>query len=247
MSVDMLPSLVGELAWVVGAAPMEPAEAPPNLSMALAVEDFAPTLLAFVGYWLLSPSALGRIGALLMGLGGAAKSTWKVLIVGWGIEVPVLELALFPLLALGGLLLATTMHKALDWWRWPLVAAGLGIAALSVATRSIEPAFIAGTTVVVWISILGSIYAWRHGNALAAGLFPVSLLAVLALIPLRGHSASDSLAFQWVQQGMNTMAQAIFCVAGYLTYRAVRGKGSDFATAQNEGGAYRQPAHARRF
>ncbi|WP_203694460.1 hypothetical protein [Catellatospora coxensis] len=206
-------------------------EQPPALSVALAVEDFAPTLLAFAGFLLLAPSALGRIGAVLMGAGGASKSTWKLLHAAWSIEVDWLDDLLFPLLAAGGLLLALSLHQSLRWWRWPLLLIGAGVATLAVQARSVQPAFIFATVIVIWISVLGTIRAWKHGNALAAGLFPVSVLAVIVLVPLRGHAASDALAFQWVQQGMNTMAQGIFFVAALLTYRAVKGKGQDFSDA----------------
>lgn len=206
-------------------------EQPPALSVALAVEDFAPTLLAFAGFLLLAPSALGRIGAVLMGAGGASKSSWKLLHAAWSIDVDWLDDLLFPLLAAGGLLLAMSLHKSLQWWRWPLLLIGAGVATLAVQARSVQPAFIFATAIVIWISVLGAIRAWKHGNALAAGLFPVSVLAVIVLVPLRGHAASDALAFQWVQQGMNTMAQGIFFVAALLTYRAVKGKGKDFSDA----------------
>ncbi|GHJ47976.1 hypothetical protein Cs7R123_53180 [Catellatospora sp. TT07R-123] len=204
----------------------------PDLSMSLAVQDFAPALLAFLGYLLLAPSALGRVGALLMGLGGLAKSTWKLLHAGWSIDVPWLDDLLFPLLAAGGVLLAIALHRRLRWSWWPLAAAGLVAAGLAVKQMSVQPAFIAATAFVIWISIVGAVWAWRNGEALAAALFPISVLAVLALVPLRNHPASDALAFQWVQQGVNTMAQLIFCVAGALTFRAVRRGGGDFPAAE---------------
>lgn len=219
MFMDVLPVA---LSWAA-AEPETPA-----LSVALAVEDFAPTLLAFVGFLLLAPSWLGRVGAVLMGAGGAAKSTWKLLHAAWAIEVPWLDDLLFPLLAAGGLLLALSLHGSLHWWRWPLLIAGAVAGGLAVQGMTVQPTFVFATVIVVWISVLGSVRAWRHGNALAAGLYAVSLLAVMALIPLRGHAASDALAFQWVQQGINTMAQGVFCLAAWLTYRAVRGRGTDF-------------------
>ncbi|MBV1852618.1 hypothetical protein [Catellatospora tritici] len=203
----------------------------PDLSMALAVEDFVPALLAFLGYFLVAPSALGRIGAVLMGAGGLAKSTWKLLHAGYGIDLPVLADLLFPLLAAGGVLLAIALHRALRWSWWPLAVAGLAAAGLAVKQHSVQPAFIAATAFVIWISIVGAVWAWRNGAALAAALFPISVLAVLALVPLRNHPASDALAFQWVQQGVNTMAQLIFFVAGLLTFRAVRRGGGDFPAA----------------
>jgi hypothetical protein len=210
--------LAAGMTW---AGPAEEA-APPTLSVALAVEDFLPTLLAFAGFLLLAPSALGRIGAVLMGAGGASKSTWKLLHAAWATDVSWLEDLLFPLLAAGGLLLAVSLHRALRWWSSPLVIAGALVAALALVERSVQPTFVFATVIVVWISVLGAVRAGKHGHGLAAGLFVVSILAVMALVPLRGHAASGSLAFQWVQQGTNTMAQAIFCVAALLTFHAVR-------------------------
>ncbi|GAA1624855.1 hypothetical protein [Catellatospora bangladeshensis] len=239
MLMDVLPEV---LPW---AATAETAETP-ALSVGLAVEDFAPTLFAFVGFLLLAPSWLGRIGAVLMGAGGAAKSTWKLLHAAWAIEVPWLDDLLFPLLAAGGLLLALSLHGSLRWWRWPLLIAGAAAGGLAVAERSVQPTFVFATVIVVWISVLGSVRAWRHGTALAAGLFSVSLLAVMALIPLRGHAASDALMFQWVQQGINTMAQGVFCLAAWLTYRAVRGHGTDFAHRADDFDAPAWPRHDQR-
>ncbi len=191
-------------------------------SPALAVEDFLPTLLAFFGFMLLAPSLLGRLGAVLMGAGGAAKSTWKLLHAVWAVDVSWLDDLLFPLLAAGGLLLAVSLHRALRWWWWPLVVAGAVAAALAVTQRSVQPAFVFATAVVVWISVLGTVRASKQREGLAAMLFPVSILAVMVLVPLRGHAASDSLAFQWVQQGVNTAAQAIFLLAALLTHRAIK-------------------------
>ena len=157
-----------------------------------------------------------------MGAGGAAKSTWKLSHAAWAVDVPWLEDLLFPLLAAGGLLLAVSLHRSLRWWSSPLVIAGALTAALAIMQRSVQPTFVFATAVVVWISVLGAVRAAKHGSGLGAALFPISILAVMALVPLRGHAASGTIAFQWVQQGLNTMAQAVFCVAAILTYSAVK-------------------------
>ncbi|GAB3850045.1 hypothetical protein [Dactylosporangium cerinum] len=64
----------------------------------LAVEDFVPTLLAMYGFWLLASLGRvtpGRVGAVLIGAGGIAKSVWKLLVAGFDVDLPWLEGALF--------------------------------------------------------------------------------------------------------------------------------------------------------
>ncbi len=191
----------------------------------LALEDFVPVILAFAGFWLLSQQRLGRAGAILLGLGGLAKAVWKLLVAGWGIDLPWLEGALFPLMAIGGALLASALHRKLSWPTWPYLALA-GLAALSmVLFGSLQPAFILATTLVVAISILAAVIAWRHGATFAALLYPVSVLVVIALVPLRHQAGSETVIFQWAQQLTNTIAQALFFAASLIAWRAVQ-KGS---------------------
>lgn len=200
----------------------------------LALEDFVPTLLALAGFWLLGgacagidrrAAAAGRIGAVLIGLGGVAKSTWKLLLSAFGTDVRWLEQALFPLMAAGALLvlwsLQTTLRgRSAPWWPYALV--GLGIAGAAVATGSLQPTFIAATTGVTLISVLGAVLAGRRRAWAAVVLFVLGIVAVTSLVPLRNHPQHETLTFQWLEQGTNTLAQAVFLTAALLTVRAAR-------------------------
>jgi hypothetical protein len=198
-----------------------------DYTVALALEDYLPVLLALAGFWLLAPDWLGRVGAVLIGLGGLAKSTWKLLLAAGGVDVPWLEVLLFPLMAAGAVLLCAALHKSLGWPAWPYFAAGGVAAVATIVTWSVQPSFLLATVLVIMISVLGAIIAGRHGNSFAMLLYPIGILAVLALVPLRGHPSAAALAFQWLQQGTNTIAQATFFLAAYLTHRSVRSAAPD--------------------
>lgn len=200
----------------------------------LALEDFVPTLLALAGFWLLGgasatidrrAAAAGRLGAVLIGLGGVAKSTWKLLLATFGLDVRWLEQSLFPLMATGALLVLWSLHTTLrgrraPWWPYALV--GVGMAAGALASGSLQPTFIAATTGVTAISVLGAVLAGRRRAWGAVALYVLGVIAVTSLVPLRGHPQHETLAFQWLEQGTNTLAQALFLTAALLTVRATR-------------------------
>ncbi|BCJ76744.1 hypothetical protein CS0771_62880 [Catellatospora sp. IY07-71] len=200
----------------------------------MALEDYVPTLLALAGFWVLGGASqridplaamLGRAGAVLIGLGGVAKSTWKLVLSAFGHDWPWLEQSLFPLMATGALLvlwsLTTTLRgKVTPWWPYALI--GVAVAGAAVGTGSLQPAFITATAGVTLISVLGAVLAGRHRAWLAVALFVLGIVAVTSLVPLRSHPEHHTVAFQWMEQGINTVAQAIFLVAALLTVRAAR-------------------------
>ncbi|MEV4414052.1 hypothetical protein [Catellatospora sp. NPDC049609] len=200
----------------------------------LALEDYVPTLLALAGFWLLGGASrridpvaavLGRAGAVLIGLGGVAKSTWKLLLSGFGTDWPWLEQSLFPLMATGSLLVLWSLHTTLrgritPWWPYALI--GVAVAGAAVGTGTLQPTFIAATTGVTLISVLGAVVAGRHRAWLAVVLFVLGIVGVTSLVPLRSHPEHHTLGFQWMEQGINTIAQALFLIAAVLTVRAAR-------------------------
>ncbi|GAA1396959.1 hypothetical protein [Catellatospora coxensis] len=200
----------------------------------MALEDYVPTLLALAGFWLLGGASAaidrraavaGRLGGVLIGLGGVAKSTWKLILSAFGHDVRWLEQSLFPLMAAGALLVLWSLHTTLrgrraPWWPYALV--GVGVAGAAVALGSVQPAFIAATTGVTLISVLGAVLAGRRRAWVAVVLFVLGIVAVTSLVPLRNHPQHETLAFQWLEQGTNTLAQAVFLTAALLTVRASR-------------------------
>ncbi|WP_155371208.1 hypothetical protein [Catellatospora vulcania] len=200
----------------------------------MALEDYVPTLLALAGFWLLGGASAaidrraafaGRFGAVLIGLGGVAKSTWKLILSAFGTDLRWLEQSLFPLMATGALLVLWSLHTTLrgrraPWWPYALV--GVGIAGAAVALTSVQPAFIAATTGVTAISVLGAVLAGRRRAWGAVVLYALGVVAVTSLVPLRSHPQHDTVAFQWLEQGANTLAQAVFLTAALLTVRAAK-------------------------
>ncbi|GHJ47993.1 hypothetical protein Cs7R123_53350 [Catellatospora sp. TT07R-123] len=200
----------------------------------MALEDYVPTLLAMLGFWLLGGASreidrrvatAGRIGAVLIGLGGVAKSTWKLILSAADQDYPWLQQALFPLMATGALLVLWSLHTSLrgrtaPWWPYALV--GAAILGAAIGTRSLQPPFIAATVGVTTISILGAVLAGRRRAFLALALFVLGLVGVTAMVPLRSHPLHPTLGFQWLEQSVNTLSQALFLTAALLTLRAAR-------------------------
>jgi hypothetical protein len=185
----------------------------PTYPVAMALEDFVPTLMALAGFWLLAGSRgtsggllwLGRAGAVLIGLGGVAKSVWKLLVAGWQIDLPWLEGLLFPLMSVGAVLLLTTLLRIY----WVLLA--LPLAAW-------QP-FIVATAGVTLVSVTGIVLAVRRQLWAAAMLFMLGIVGVMALVPFRGHPKHETVLFQWIEQSTNTAAQLCFLLAAWLLSR----------------------------
>ena len=179
-------------------------------SLALALEDFVPSLLALAGFWFLAsvaasvvPTTLtaGRVGAVFIGAGGLAKSSWKLIVVTTGADLTWLESLLFPLMAIGSVILLWALFSALRrraiiWW--PFLAVLVIYAGWCLAVGRLQPIFFLATT----------------------GVTLVSIAFVACLVPLRGHPEHDTVTFQWIEQSTNTIAQAALLAASWLTLRA---------------------------
>jgi hypothetical protein len=192
----------------------------------LAVEDFVPTLLAMYGFWLLAGLAVtgrvvpGRVGAVLIGAGGIAKSGWKLLVAAFGVDLPWLEGALFPLMSAGAVLLGWALLPTAPWW--PFAAVYAAVAGGALLAGSMKPVFILATAGVTTVSVIGAGYAGRRRARLAIALYTLGIVLVTALVPLRNHPDHETLRLQWIEQGTNTAAQLAFLTAAWLTVRAYR-------------------------
>ncbi|GAA1499656.1 hypothetical protein GCM10009827_002650 [Dactylosporangium maewongense] len=190
----------------------------------LAVEDFVPTLLAMYGFWLLASLGKavpwGRLGALLIGAGGIAKSVWKLLVAAFGVDLPWLEAALFPLMSAGAVLLIWALLPTAPWWPFAAVYAAVTLGAAIAGTM--KPVFILATAGVTTISVIGAVYAGRRRARPAIALYTLGIVLVTALVPLRNHPDHETLRLQWIEQGTNTAAQLAFLTAAWLTVRAYR-------------------------
>ncbi|WP_433382749.1 hypothetical protein ACQPZX_19575 [Actinoplanes sp. CA-142083] len=197
----------------------------------LALEDFVPVLLGIAGFALLSRTApppartAGFIGAMLIGLGGLSKCAWKLTVASGGGNPRLLEEALFPLMAAGATILVWALAVAVRRGKrvhvWPFGLTFAVVAVASVVTRSLHPMFILATFGVTAVSVLGAILAARHRQWWAVSLFILGLVLVTSLVPLRGSAQHETVAYQWLEQSLNTSAQLALLIAAWLTFRAV--------------------------
>jgi hypothetical protein len=199
----------------------------------LAVEDFVPVIFGTAGFALLSRTAphvrvqrAGLAGALLIGAGGLSKCLWKLGYAAGAGDVTLLEQALFPLMAAGATLLswalAVTVRRGNRTHFWPFALAFALCVAGSILAGSLNPLFVAATLGVTAISVLGAIVAGRHRQWWAVSLYVLGLVLVMGLVPLRSSGEHHTLAFQWLEQSINTAAQGCLLVAAWLTVRATR-------------------------
>jgi hypothetical protein len=199
----------------------------------LAVEDFVPVVFGSVGFALLArtaPTATARTagvaGAILIGAGGIAKCLWKLGYAAGAGDWTLLEQSLFPLMAAGATLLswalAVTVRQGRRTHFWPFALAFLLCVAGSVSAGSLDPLFVAATFGVTAVSVLGAVIAGRRKQWWAVSLYMLGLVLVMGLVPLRSSDEHHTLAFQWLEQSINTAAQGCLLVAAWLTLRATR-------------------------
>ncbi len=201
--------------------------------MLLAIEDFVPVLLSAAGLWLISrwvgstDTRLGGwaiAGTALVALGGLSKATHKLLLATTNTDVTLLDAALFPLLAAGFAVVAASVWSAAQPRR-PVLASLLaapvvwviGFAAYGATGRG---AFIGLATVgSVTLSVLLIRRARRLDLRLASWLFVVALALTIVLGGM-APTLGDAIEFQWLEQGTNTLNQALFWLAAVLLHRS---------------------------
>ncbi|MEU4420738.1 hypothetical protein AB0F81_08935 [Actinoplanes sp. NPDC024001] len=199
----------------------------------LALEDFVPVIFGTAGFALLSRTApglraqrAGLAGAILIGAGGIAKCSWKLGYAAGAGDWKLLEQALFPLMAAGATLLvwalAVTVRRGKPTRVWPFALAFALCVAGAILAGSLNPLFVAATLGVTAVSVLGAIIAARYRQWWAVSLYVLGLVLVMGLVPLRGSDGHHTLAYQWLEQSINTAAQACLLVAAWLTLRASR-------------------------
>lgn len=187
----------------------------------LAVEDFVPVLFTSAGVVLLrrivGPPRVVLAAAVLVGAGGLAKATAKLIVACGGPDLPWLRELLFPLLTLGFALLCAPVARAatgaVPRWLTVLIPALTAACALSAFAMADTLPLLVSTTV---FSLLTGIYliAWarQRGDRVAAVLVGIQLLGFVVLSPL-GALPNQTVALQWGEQLCNTAAQAAFLIA----------------------------------
>lgn len=201
--------------------------------VSLAVEDFVPVLLTTTGVLLLRRCVAhgwaALAAAVLIGTGGFAKATAKLIAATDGPDLPWLRGMLFPFLTLGfGLLcleLASTDRSLAGRGpslagtgrmpRWPLVLVPVFtvVCALGAVAAADPLPMLVSTTVFATLSGIFLIdWARTRGDSLAAALIGIQLLVFFILGPLASRP-DQTVALQWAEQLCNTAAQAAFLIA----------------------------------
>lgn len=188
--------------------------------IALASEDFVPVLLTTCGVLQLYRRAGSRgvlVAASLIGAGGFAKATAKLIVALGGPDLPWLRGLLFPLLTLGfALLYRTLVRRAIGRTpRWLAVSAPVLVAVCALAALWAAdplPMLVSTTVFATATGVHLILLARRQRDTTAAVLIGIQLAAFFVLGPL-GARPGQTVALQWAEQLCNTAAQAAFLAA----------------------------------
>jgi hypothetical protein len=195
-------------------------------SLELSLFDFVPNVAFLVGALFLVRTAqfawsrrcawLMTVGTLLVFLGGTLKAIWKLFYtIGVG-DVRILSEAQFVMLAPGFLLL---LMSVVVLTRDGRPGAGVSDQSTALALVAWKIPFLVMTTLFS-ISAYGLLtyLAFRRGAHLAGMLFIVAVLCLLAMSGMAG--AEQTIARQWIEQGINSVGQGTFAMASFFLYRA---------------------------
>ncbi|WP_019930833.1 hypothetical protein [Nocardia sp. BMG111209] len=209
--------------------------APLNYPVPLAVEDFVPVLLTTCGVLLLHRRGPGYrivVAAALIGAGGFAKATAKLIAAAGGPDLPWLRGMLFPLLTCGFALLYLTLTRDSARIAHRVAAAAVIAASALVAilARSPLPMLVSATVFATLTGFRLIGLARRAGDTTTAVLFGIQLVSFFVLGPL-GSRPDQTVALQWTEQLCNTAAQAAFLVAARRSAQPARRYSGSSSTA----------------
>ncbi len=204
---------------------------PYGYTVPLALFDYLPVLLSGLGALWLSRAAYGRtpavrpyalLGTALVVAGGACKATWKLLVASGAGDFERLEQSLFPLLATGFSLLAWSLlsgvrERAMAWWPF---AAVWGLAVIgSLATRTVRPLFFTTVLLSLAVTAYAIRLAQKGHERPAIWLFAAQVIGSLTLVPLQ--RLEPTLAVQWLEESINTVAQGAFALGAWRVLSAL--------------------------
>jgi hypothetical protein len=152
-----------------------------------------------------------------------AQAIWKLLYTTGVGDVRILSEAQFVLLAPGFLLLLVSIALLT---RDDRLVAGVGGRPTMLALAVWKIPFLIVTTVCsIGAYGLLTYIAFRRGAPLAGALF---IAAVLYLFAMSGLSSGEqTVARQWIEEGINSAGQSAFAVGSYFLYRTYRRTAGD--------------------
>ena len=191
-------------------------------SIGLAMLDFVPNIAFFIGAIFLVRTAVlvkGRpcsrmimAGALLIGLGGILKATWKMIYASGGPNIRMMSEIQFVLVAPGflALLIAVILMAKTN----PVKSTFPAI--LAMASWKFPFLFLMTITSLGAQGILAYISFKRRALLAAAG-FIVAFMGLLAMGGLA--SAQQSIGMQWVEESINSIGQIGFMIGCIFLYQ----------------------------
>ena len=190
-------------------------------TISLALVDYLPNIAFFIGAFFLVRFAnltknklsarLMALGSVLVLIGGVLKATWKLLLVLRGVDIRLLDEALFILQAPGFSL---------------MMVGSIWIAQSSIIKKARLPAIalwkIPLLTVVTISSfgmygILASV-SYKKRLHTAAWCFILTILIMLGMSGMAGWG-EQSICRQWIEEGINFLGQVLFAIGSMLLYR----------------------------
>ena len=207
-------------------------------TVALALEDFLPTIFSSVGLWFIHQmiggidEKLGRVSLiawLFITIGGLTKGIWKLLMAvsDTQINLVVFDKGLFVWLGTGFLLMVyaysysrrvvENRNPRTHVWRMPIISCGFFFA-IALANGFPNPTINRWRFIFLGVLTVSNImllvfliqHARRQNLPLVAWLFAFNLIISLLLSGL-ARIPDQTIPLQWTEQLLNTAAQGAFC------------------------------------
>ena len=195
-------------------------------TLGLALLDFVPIFAFLTGAYFLvriareqRGTACGRMmlaGTILIFTGGFLKASWKLIYTLGIADITLMSEAQFVLLAIG----FTGMLVALSYLARSFNQDGKLGSAMLISTWKI-PFLTVMTLCSLGAHGLLAYISIKKKVPLAAGLF---ILAIVCMLAMSGMASSleQTVANQWLEEGVNSLGQISFAVGSYLLYRVCR-------------------------
>lgn len=206
-------------------------------TVGLALEDYLTVVFSGIGLALLTrmigqlDRGLGRmalIGMVLTIAGGALKASGKLVMALGGPDLPVLNQALFPLIAPGFTLFAWSLYQIRRAFRdqpplrrpWLVPAVLIGFFAVSSLSIGLAggpwrvPLILLSSLANVTLLVMLIMAAWGRKMWVTGALFLFTMIVVLVMSQL-AQIPFQSIEMIWFEQISQTIAQALFAVGAW--------------------------------
>lgn len=219
-----------------------------DYTLALALVDFLPVVFTALGMFLVArmvahtgqaQGQMAMLGASLIVAGGLLKATWKLIMAAsaGATDIRWLDNGLFILMAPGFVLMSAAVWCAVRAvrgrtlgavWPAPLITITLMLAgSIVLAVRT--PDSPAWERLLLGVMVLATVitstqlivFAFRQQMPFMGALFVVNLVGVFVLNGL-ARIEDQTIALQWLEESINTVAWLAFAFAAWRVYAYTR-------------------------